>query len=224
MKKKIEVHLWTDLVCPYCYIGVTYLYDILKQRNRKDAFEIVSRSYQLVPDQKREDKTYFEKMSGDYGLSVEEFEEEKSALFHLAKDAGKTLHLENLKYANSLKGHQLVKKAEQLGKDALGVELAYGKAYFEDNEYIDEDELGIAIAARFGIEEETVKKLFHSTEFVDEIHADTQEANEFGLDYIPYFKYKDRVLSGVLNRQKIEAFLDSIVLEQQYSVGKGDNA
>ena len=106
MKLKIEV--WSDYVCPFCYIGKKNLDEALKQLGRKDDIEVIFKSFELDPNAPKQiDGTINELIAKKYGMSIEAATENNNKIVESARQIGLELDFDNLKPTNTFDAHRL---------------------------------------------------------------------------------------------------------------------
>ncbi|MBO9604462.1 MAG: DsbA family oxidoreductase [Paenibacillaceae bacterium] len=183
----MKVEVWSDIMCPFCYIGKRRFEAALEQFPQKDKVEVVYRSFQLDPNAERfpQQDTY-EMVAKKYGLSRERAQAMHDNLVQQAKSVGLDFRFENAIPANSLDAHRLIHYAGTLGKREAVVELMF-KAYFTNGTHIGKIEQLADVAAEAGIDREAVLAVLRSDKFADEVRAECREASRLGANGVPYY-------------------------------------
>lgn len=215
MKMKIEI--WTDIMCPYCYIGKAHYEAALKQFGHADEVEIEWKAYVLNPDLPGQGKGIpLEKyLSETAGLTEEKIEAMFRGVKQLADDAGLKFNLRNAIAANTQDAHMLVKMASRIGKSSwvLG---QLSKAYFEEGKDYSDPDLLISIGKEAGLKEEDIRHMFDCDDYKYEIKQNMQEAANLGFDTVPTFLMDRR--QAIIGSEPVELFLK--VFNKAYNAWK----
>lgn len=202
----MRVEIWSDIVCPFCYIGKRKFEEALRQFAHQDQVHIEYRSFQLDPHtEKKPSIDINDKLSAKYGISREKAIAMNQQVAGQAKEVGLDFHFDHMKPANTLDAHRLIKFAEEFGKTEQMVELLY-KAYFTDSKPIGELEILADIAVEAGIDREAAVQLLHDTRYEKEVLDDCDEASRLGARGVPFFVFDRRY--AVSGAQPSEVFLD----------------
>lgn len=199
----MKITIWSDFVCPFCYIGVTHLEKALK--DYKDKVEIEYKSFQLEPGAKYEpNKTYQEVMMERKGLSKNDVD----GMFHhvdmMAKKAGLHYDFENMKLTDTFLAHRLFQYAKEENKGYAYFDRLY-KAFFEEGILISDKEALKKIAHNLELDQDTVTKILaDDNAYEDVVNSDIQMARQIGVQGVPFFVFNNKyAISGA---QPVEAF------------------
>ena len=204
----MKINIWSDIRCPFCYIGKKKFEAALEQFPYKDKVEVVWRSFELDPYLKTQtDKNIYEFFAELKGISVEKAKELNLSVKQAASEIGLDFNLDDMVVANSFKGHQLIQlaKTKNLGAE---VEEALFKANFTDGKNIDDISVLVQIGTSIGIPEEEVAKAISSNVFRDDVRKDEMEANSIGVRGVPFFVFDDKY--AVSGAQSPEVFLQAL--------------
>ena len=212
----MKIEIWSDVMCPFCYIGKRRLENALQKFLHKDEIEIVWHSFQLDPDMiSQPGKSIYEYLSERKGMSLERSEQ-------LHKQLADTALLDGLEYnfgkaviANSFNAHRLIQLAKQhnLGNEA---EERLFHAYFTEGRNIADFETLVQLGFDIGLNTADVEKALKGDAFASEVKNDISEANLLGVQGVPFFVFDRKyAISGA---QHSDVFLD--VLEKAYSERK----
>ncbi|WP_203362085.1 DsbA family oxidoreductase [Bacillus sp. REN10] len=204
----MKVEIWSDFVCPFCYIGKRRLEAALKQFPHREEVEIMYKSYELDPNAKPEsDEHIYEALAAKYGTSVEQVQQMTENVRHQAAEAGLSFNFDNMKSANTFQAHRLAKYAREQGKEKEMVERLL-KAYFTDSMNVNDQAVLVELAKEIGLHQESVQDLFASNRFSEEVRADENLARKLGVQGVPFFVINDKyAISGA---QPTEAFLNAL--------------
>ena len=211
--KKMKVEIWSDIVCPFCYIGKRHFESALKSFAHADEIEIEWKSYQLDPEMPKQAKqqNVYEYLAERKGISVENSKALHDNVVNMAKVAGLDYHFEKAVVANSFDAHRLIQLAKTKGLgDAAEEAMFY--AYFSAGKDIADKETLLAIGKEIGLEENAVKDLLNTDLFSEQVDQDIYESQQVGLGGVPHFVIDDRF--SISGAQPVSVFLNA--LEKAY--------
>lgn len=214
---KMKVEIWSDTMCPYCYIGKRKYEQALAEFPHADEIETVWRSYLLDPDIKKGEKIpQYEYMSQLRGWSKEETIEVHDKLVKFAQSAGLEYHFDKVLAVNTMDAHRLVHLAKQSGLGSEAEEVLF-KAFFTDGADISDRQTLIRLGESIGLNGTRIAELLAGKDLIKDVKKDCDEAEELGLDVIPFFLFnRQHILTG---SQPVEAILE--VLNLSYNEWKG---
>lgn len=187
-----EVEVWFDLVCPFCYIGKRRLERALAALGRP--VRRVYRSFQLSPDAPRQTDLDLNVLLGQrYGLSRSQATEANAQVAELGRQYGLHFDFAAARWANSLDAHRLLKLAALFGRQDALLELLYS-AFFAQGLPIGEPATLKTLAACAQIPAEEVEHLLASERFRDELAADRVMALRLGVQSVPTYRIRDRMM------------------------------
>lgn len=204
----MEVNIWSDVRCPFCYIGKKKFETALEKFPQKDKVKIVWRSFQLDPNLKTQPGSntldYFTETKG---VSKDQAKQMLGHATQMAKEVGLEFHLEDSIVANSLNAHRLIQFAKTKG---LGnkIEEALFKAHFTESKNIDDHESLIAIGTSIGLKEKEVREILSSDAFAYEVKQDEMQAKNIGVSGVPFFVFNNKY--AVSGAQSPDAFLETL--------------
>lgn len=206
----MKIEIWSDFICPFCYIGKRKMEMALDQFSQKDRVKVVYRSYELDPyieyDPEMNVHTFF---SHKYGMSTAKAKEMNKSLQQEAEEVGLIYRFETMKYANTLDAHRLVQYANKEGKGSLLTEaLLY--AHFTDSKNISDHATLVEIGGQSGLNENEIVNVLESRKYKRHVRDDEEQAEEIGIKAVPYFVFNETY--GISGVHPVEVFLD--VLEQ----------
>lgn len=210
----MKIEIWSDIMCPFCYIGKRHLEAALEQFPEQD-FEIVWKSFQLDPFVVAQpDKNIYQYLSERKGISVSESEQMHQAVTERAAEVGLTYNFEKTKVANSRTAHRIIQLAKKSGLgDAM--EEQFFHAYFTDGADLNDNDTLMRLAVEIGLNPLDIRDvLAHKDQFAAEVDADIRESQEIGVRGVPFFVFDRKyAISGA---QPIDYFEQTIrtVIEQ----------
>ncbi|GIP03986.1 DSBA oxidoreductase [Paenibacillus lautus] len=204
----MKVEIWSDFMCPFCYIGKRRFESALEQFPHKDQVEVVYRSFELDPNASyKPGVSMDELLAAKYGMSIEQAKAANANVTQQAASVGLTYHMDRVIPANSFDAHRLVHFAAQHGKMKDMTERLF-RAYFTDAENLEDKNLLADLAAEVGLEREQAMAVLESDAFQSEVRADEAAATNLGIRGVPFF-----VLGGkyaVSGAQPLEVFTDAL--------------
>jgi predicted DsbA family dithiol-disulfide isomerase len=204
----MQVEIWSDVVCPWCYIGKRRFETALARFEHKDAVQVTWRSFELDPSAPRlREDTNTERLAQKYGMSVEQAQQSHDRVTQLAAQENLTYHLAQARSGNTFDAHRLIHLAAQHGvQDAAKERLL--RAYFTEGEAIGEQATLFRLAQDVGIDEAEAQQVLTSDAFADAVRADEQEARELGINGVPFFVLDRRY--GVSGAQPADHLLQAL--------------
>lgn len=186
---KMKIEIWSDIACPYCYIGKRKMDKALSELSFADEIELIWHSYVLDPDLPKGNygKSIYKYMAESQGKTEEEVRKSHESVLSLAKEQGLNYNFDKLVVTNTVDALRLVKLANKYDQ-ATQAEEALFEAYFCDGEDISDLNTLIFIGTKIGIPDGDTLRCLSSFEYSEEIQNDVYRADEeLKLDYIPYY-------------------------------------
>src|SRR5690606_5140924 len=205
---KMKVEIWSDVVCPFCYIGKREFESALAQFEHRDSVEVIRRSYELDPRAPaRSEHDMYEMLMYKYGGTREDAIARVDNVVRRAKSIGLEYHMEKAVIANSFDAHRLIQFAATKGLAAEAEERLF-KAYFTDGEHIADHATLIRLGGEIGLDPKEVKKMLASNAFAEEVRSDEREAHLAGVRGVPYFLIDEKLV--VNGAQQSHTFLEAL--------------
>ncbi len=209
----MQVDVWSDVVCPWCYVGLANLDAALAEFEHADEVEVVLHAFQLDPGApRRDDQPVVERLAQKYGTTVEAIRESQDRIVTLGAERGIDFRFEQAIGGNTFDAHRLLHLA--LRRD-LQVALKHrlGRAYFTDGQPIGEHDTLRKAAVDVGLDPEEVEAVLVGDAFAAEVRQDLATAREIGISGVPFFVADQRL--AVSGAQPAETLLD--VLRQAWA-------
>ncbi|RDV34689.1 DsbA family oxidoreductase [Lysinibacillus capsici] len=204
----MKIEIWSDYVCPFCYIGKKQLEKAIEDTGYSGQVELVYKSYQLDPTTPIDShSTVYESLAKKYGMSLEKAKEMTVGVTERAKEVGLNYDFSNLMEENTLKAHRLVKWAEQQG-DVTALVESLLNSHFIEGKRIGQDDVLLEIAEKVGLEREEVAKVLADDVYKNEVEADIQEGLQLGVRGVPFFVLNRKY--GISGAQPQEVFEDTL--------------
>jgi predicted DsbA family dithiol-disulfide isomerase len=198
----LTVEIWSDVVCPWCYVGKRRFEKALATFEHRDEVELTWRSFQLDPHAPRErEGSSAEHLAGKYGMSVEQAEETNAQMTALAASEGLEYHLDRTRGGNTFDAHRLIHLGAARGiQDAVKEHLMRG--YFTEGAAVGDHETLVRLGADAGLDPEEARATLESDAFADDVRVDEELARRMGIRGVPYFVLNRRF--GVSGAQPAE--------------------
>lgn len=204
----MKIEIWSDFVCPFCYIGKRLLEQALENFSHKDQVEIIFKSFELDQNVRNDQSiSVHELLAKKYGMSVEKAKAMNAQVIQKAATVGLAFNFDETKQTNTLNAHRLAKYAESKGKAAQLTERIL-KAHFTESQFIGSDEKLIKLAVEVGLNQEEVQKVLTSNAYLENVRADEMEANQIGIRGVPYFVFNRKY--AVSGAQPVEVFKNTL--------------
>ncbi|MBN6038975.1 DsbA family oxidoreductase [Amycolatopsis sp. 195334CR] len=207
----MKIEVWSDIVCPWCYIGQRRLAKALDRFDGET--EVVWRSFQLDPTQRRgENLPTVDMISRKYGVSPAEAAAMNDRVTGLAAEEGLTYRLDKALTANTFDAHRLAHFAatHELG-NAMHERLL--RAALTEGEAVDHTDTLVRLATEVGLPADEARTVLDGDDFAEGVRADIADAQALGARGVPFYVI-DRAY-GVSGAQPVETLLD--VLRQASS-------
>jgi predicted DsbA family dithiol-disulfide isomerase len=204
----MEIQIWSDIMCPFCYIGKRRLEGALKQLELSDEVKIVWKSFLLNPDIKTDpSRNSLEYLAETKGWTKEQTEEIVQNVVDMAKEEGLEYRMEDTKVANAMDAHRLIQLAKTVGKGDE-IEERLFRAYFMEGKNIADMDVLVELGEEVGIPGDRVRESLEKGEFTDSIRRDIQESQQIGVRGVPFFVFDNQyAISGA---QPVELFVQTM--------------
>lgn len=193
----MKIEIWSDVACPWCYVGKRRFESALAQFEHRDALEIVWRSFELDPAAPaRYGVPAPELLARKYRVPVAQAEAMNARLTSEARKEGLDVDLAGIVAGSTFDAHRLIHLATELGVRQAMVERLF-RAYFTDNEALGDHEVLLRLATEAGVPAERARRVLAGDEFAEAVRADEARARDFGIGGVPFFAIDERYgLSG----------------------------
>jgi predicted DsbA family dithiol-disulfide isomerase len=205
----MQIEVWADVVCPWCYIGKRRLQSALEQRGLTGEVDIVHRAFQLDPTASTVTEPTVDLLAVKYGVSRDEALAMMSNVTEVAAAEGLDYHLDKTMTGNTRDAHRLALWAQEADPAACQrlLEAMYS-AYFEQGRGVFSIDDLVALAGEVGLDADAASDMLSGTAYLDKAVQDQVLARTFGANGVPFFVI-DRAY-GISGAQPIEAFLSAI--------------
>lgn len=205
---KIIVEIWSDVVCPFCYMGKTNFDRALNQFEHKDEVKVIWRSFQLDPSlPKGINESYENYLIQKKGWTKAQIKSAFNDISKEGKKIGLKYNFDLLKIANSYNAHLLIQYAKELGK-GTEIKEALFKGYFTEGIHLGDMEQLVKVGVSIGLNEQYIREAMKSINYSIAIEKDMKRAKEINVSSVPFFLFNGKTV--VLGAQPEEAFLETL--------------
>ena len=209
----MNVEIWSDVFCPFCYIGKRKFEQALEQFAHRDEVEVTWRSFELAPGAPLEsDRDLYDVLAAKFGVSRAEARAMNERVVAQAAAVGLRYDLDRVQPTNSFDAHRVIHLAAQHGlQDAAKERLL--AAYFTEGRHVGRADTLVELAAEVGLDPQETAAMLASDDYAAEVRGDIAEARELGINGVPFFVLDRKY--GVSGAQASETFLAA--LEQAWT-------
>ncbi|MDH6227569.1 DsbA family oxidoreductase [Streptomyces sp. MJP52] len=207
----MRVEIWSDIACPWCYVGKARFEKALAGFAHRDEVEVVHRSFELDPGRAKGDvEPVLGLLAAKYGMSEEQARAGEANLAAQAAGEGLPYRAEGRDHGGTFDLHRLLHLAKERGRQGELLDLFYRANFAEERSvFADADEYLVELAVRAGLAEDEVRAVLGDpAAFADEVRADEREAAELGVGGVPFFVIDRRY--GVSGAQPAELFSQAL--------------
>lgn len=204
----MQIEVWADLVCPWCFIGKRRLGRAIEARGLADV-EVVHRAFQLNPAASTQSEPTIDYLAGKYGITRQQALDMMSEVTEVAAGEGLRYRLDQTMTGNTADAHRLVLWAQDAdARQAQQLLDSLYTAYFENGRSIFSVDDLADLAGEAGLDPGEVRDLLSTTRYSRQVTEDQALAREFGANGVPFFVI-DRAL-GISGAQPFEVFLSAL--------------
>ena len=204
----MKVEIWSDVACPFCFIGKRSFEDALERFEHRDDVEVTWRSFQLDPSAPAgSDHGLDELLARKYGRTIEQARQMNNQVTQMAAGVGLEYHLDRARPSNTFDAHRLIHLGRAHGiADAVKERLL--RAYFTEGELLSDHETLVRLGAEVGLDADEAREALASDRFAAAVREELVEAHDLGLQGVPAFVFDRR--SQVTGAQPADLFLQAL--------------
>jgi predicted DsbA family dithiol-disulfide isomerase len=208
MKNQLKIQIWSDVMCPFCYIGKRKIEEALSQFENKDSVAIEWKSFQLDPSfVATPNENIADHLAEKYRRDTDWAKSMLENMTENAKNSGLDFHFEKAILANSLNAHRLLHLAKKHNLSNEIKELLF-KAYLTEGKNVNDWNTLQEIGQEAGLNIDEIKQLIETDTFTKEVRADQQEAQGLGVTGVPFFVFDNKY--AVSGAQPTDVFLKTL--------------
>ena len=204
----MKIEIWSDIACPFCYIGKRKFEQALEGFAHKETVEVEWRSFQLDPEaQHVPGQTIYESLAERKGWTPEHAKALSAQVSAMAAEVGLNYNMDNTVPANTFNAHRLTHLAAKFGLQDAAEERLF-RAYFVEGLNIQDENVLVQLGTDIGLEEKAVKNMLASDEYSYHVRNDIAEARQVGVRGVPFFVIDRKY--AVSGAQPSEVFLSAL--------------
>ncbi len=200
------IDVWSDVVCPWCFIGKRRLEKALADIDKSVPIEIRHRAFQLDP-RTTEIRNTKDLLAEKYGIPIEGVDQMQSHVCKIADGEGLCYDLSNTNSGNTATAHRLLAWARELGKGQELLEIMFTN-YFEKSKGVFTETELLELVAEAGLSTEIAKEIINSDRYADSLAEDQAIAQEIGIGGVPFFVFDQKY--GISGAEDLEVFKETI--------------
>lgn len=218
----MKIEIWSDVVCPFCYIGKRKFEKALEGFNQKEEVEIEWKSFQLDPEMApAKGISVHQYLADRKGVSLEKGKEMNDYMTKMAKEVGLEYDFEKAVISNTLNAHRLLHFAKTKGLQNEAKERLFASYYTMGRDLGDKETL-VLIAQEIGLDPVAVSTMLESDAFVNEVKIDQYNASQIGVQGVPFFVFNNKyAVSGAQPSSVFSEVLEKVWQEEQPLVNLG---
>jgi predicted DsbA family dithiol-disulfide isomerase len=201
---KMKVEIWSDVTCPFCYIGKQNFERALSQFEDADGLEIIWKSFELAPGFKTQpDKNMHQLLAEIKGISLKQAIAMSDQVAAAASQVGLEYNFHKAIPANSFKSHRFLHLAREHNLQDRAKEMLF-RAYFTDGKNIDDIPTLMTLGAEIGLDPAEIENVLESNWFGAEVNQDIREAESRGISSVPTFVFDGKLtVSGAQDSKNL---------------------
>ena len=204
----MQVEIWSDFVCPWCYIGKRRFEKALAEFDHADEVEVVWHSFQLHPDHPKGVRAPLEQtLAAKIGGTIEQVRAMNDRVKFLAAAEGLDYDFDRYTFVNTFDAHRLAHLANAHGLGAV-LHERFLRAQLIEGEVLDDADTLVRLADEVGVPEDEAQRLLVSDDYSVEVDEDTRELQALGGNGVPFFVFDRRY--GISGAQPTEVFLQTL--------------
>lgn len=200
----MKIEIWSDVACPFCFIGKRNLEAALAQFPHRNDVEVIWRNFELDPGAQMEYKeNQYELLAKKYGMSLEQARENTERVAMSGQAVGIAFDFDKVIPTNTFNAHRLIQFAHQHGRQDAAEEQLF-KAKFEEGKHVGRKETLLEIAGAIGLDAAAAEQVLNSDAYTNEVRADEAEAQALGIRGVPFFVFDRKY--AVSGAQPVDVF------------------
>lgn len=210
----MKIEVWSDYVCPYCYLGKRRLENAIEATGYADQIKVEFKSFQLDPMASTEqDEPIYAALARKFNASQEEIRQMTAAITAQAAQVGLNYQFDHMVTANTLAAHRLAKLAEAEGKsDRYNEQMM--KAYFEDGQAIGQMAVLQEIAQQVGLDSHRVHEVLTTAQYEEQVEQEMEMAQKMRINGVPFFVINRKYgISGAQPQRTFEQAITQVAHE-----------
>lgn len=220
----IRLDIWSDIACPWCWVGKRHLEAAMKASEH--TFEVMWRAFQLNPAAPIEHDPsvdYVERLASKYGVTMERSQEMIDRMTTTGKAVGIEFDFSRAQPVNTFDGHRLLHYAHTKGKQDEVKEGLF-RAYMTQGEAVSQRDVLVNVAEAAGLDPEATTAMLASDDFREAVDSDRELAAQLGITGVPFFVINSKVaVSGAQPAEHLQRAFE-VALEQAAEAAESESA
>lgn len=213
----MKITIWSDFVCPFCYIGEAHLRKAMETFEHADEVTIEYKSFLLMPDAEYvQGKSYAQTFADMKGMPVEQASGMLQNVVEMAKNSGLEINYDIAKLTSTVDAHRVFQFAKVQGKGNEFFHRFY-TAHFTEGEVLSDKETIVRLAEEVGLDGAEVRNIVDSKENnLENVNSNISESRMVGVQGVPFFVFNDKyAVSGAQPVQAFTQVLNEVWKEEQ---------
>lgn len=211
----MKITIWSDFMCPFCYIGEAHLDKALADFEHADEVEIEYKSFLLSPEAAHNpDKDYYETFADMKGIPVEQARGMFENVVNMANDAGLTIDYDKAKFSSTIPAHHAFQYAKEQGKGNAFFKRFYS-AHFAEGELLSDADTIARLSEELDLDKDVVLQSTQQKSYTEKVNQDIQEASQVGVQGVPFYVFNNKyAVSGAQPVAQFKQVLEQVWKEE----------
>ncbi|OON67713.1 DsbA family protein [Hymenobacter sp. CRA2] len=207
----MKVEIWSDIMCPFCYIGKRRFEAALQQFAHHQQVEVTWHSFELDPNMEtRPGQSIHELLAERKGVSVAEAKRMNDHMAGVAQEVGLHYDFDKVQPVNTFNAHRFAHLAAAQGRQDAAEERLFA-AYFTEGLNIDDADTLTRLGTDIGLDADAVRTMLASDQYAQEVRVDEYHARQIGVRGVPYFVFNDKyAVSGAQPAELFQEVLEKV--------------
>ncbi|MFD2531312.1 DsbA family oxidoreductase [Gracilimonas halophila] len=203
----MNIEIWSDVACPFCYIGKRHLEQALEQLPDLEV-DITWKSFELDPNAPIDsDLDIYDTLAKKYGRDRDWAQQMNANMVNMASNVGLEFDMDSLIPTNTFNAHQLIHLAKEVGKQNEMKE-ALLSAYFSEGKHVGKTDALVEIAENVGMDVQKARQALEDNSYSNNVVKDVEEAHSLGVQGVPFFYINGKY--GLSGAQPVEVFVEAL--------------
>lgn len=203
----MNIEIWSDVACPFCYIGKRHLEQALEQLPDLEV-DITWKSFELDPNASIDsDFDIYDTLAKKYGRDRDWAQQMNANMVNMASNVGLEFDMDSLIPTNTFNAHQLIHLAKEVGKQNEMKE-ALLSAYFSEGKHVGKTDALVEIAENVGMDVQKARQALEDNTYSNNVVKDVEEAHSLGVQGVPFFYINGKY--GLSGAQPVEVFVEAL--------------
>ncbi|MBX9449953.1 MAG: DsbA family oxidoreductase [Taibaiella sp.] len=193
----MKIEIWSDVMCPFCYIGKKKFEMAMETFSHKDKIEVEWKSFQLMPDLEPGKVNDLEKILVEKkGIDPAQAKAMNAQVAQVGQQAGLTFNFDKALAVNTFNAHRFTHFAKANGKQSEAEEILF-RSYFTEGKNVDDFATLIQLGTEIGLDADALKTALENNSYAGDVRKDINEARQIGVSGVPFFLFdRKQAVSG----------------------------